>query len=195
MNALQDLGSLKRHWQAQTPTPPLPELTALRLRVAADTRANWRTLLLVTLGTLAVLGVSLLHALRNDEANAWFGFLFAAGFVALVWALAMWLSRGTWRPRDESVAAHLEVSIRRCRAVIRGAPLGIVLYFAGLAGSLAWKQRAFGTDWQTLLEGPGMIIAGWIGAPLYSLGMLWNARRQQRRLHMLESLQRQLNEG
>lgn len=195
MNALQDLGSLKRHWQTQTPTPPLPELAALRERVAADTRASTRTLLLVTLGTLVVLGISLLHALRSGEATAWFGFLFATGFVAVIWALALWLSRGTWRPRDESVSAHLDVSIRRCRAVIRGAPLGILLYFAGLAGSLAWKQRHFGTDWQTLLEGPGMIVAGWIGAPLYSLGMLWNARRQRRRLHMLESLRRQLGEG
>jgi hypothetical protein len=107
----------------------------------------------------------------------------------------MWLSRGTWRPRDESLAACLDVSIRRCRSVIIAAPIGIVLYIAGLIGSLAWRQRLLGVEWQALLDTPAMIIAGWIGTPLYAIGMLVNAQLQRRRLVFLERLRQQLGEG
>jgi len=50
-------------------------------------------------------------------------------------------------------------------------------------------------EWQQLLETPAMIIAGWIGAPLYAIGMLVNAQLQRRRLHFLERLRQQLGEG
>lgn len=193
MNPLHDLETLKQQWRAQVPPPP--DITALRERLAADTRAHWRMLALVTLGTLAVLGTVLVHALRGGHPSGWFSFGFTAIFTALVWLVALWLSRGTWRPRDESLAAHLEVSIRRCRAVIAAAPVGIVLYAAGLAGSLYWKQRLLGVEWQTLLAGPSMILAGWIGGPLYACGMLWNARRHRQQLTVLRDLQRQLGES
>jgi hypothetical protein len=193
MNALHDLTSLKRQWQAQS--PPVPEVNALRERLAADTRAHWRTLGLVGLGTALVLAATLLYALRSGHPAAWFGFGFTALFALLVWVVAMWLSRGTWSPRDESIAAHLDLSIRRCRSVIIAAPVGILLYAAGLVGSLAWKQRLLGVEWTVLLETPAMIVAGWIGAPLYTFGMLWNAHRQRQRLQLLQQLRRQLSEG
>lgn len=193
MNPLHDLEALKKHWQAQS--PPRIDIHALRSRLAAETRTHWRMLALVALGTLGVLGVTLVHALRSAGPAAWFGFGFSALFAAVVWLVALWLSRGTWRPRDQSLAAHLDVSIRRCRAVIVAAPVGIVLYAAGLAGSLYWKQRLPGVEWQSLLHAPAMIIAGWIGGPLYALGMLWNARRHRRQLTALRALRRQLGEG
>lgn len=192
MNALQDLGSLKRHWQAQP--SPRPDLAALRERLDADNRAHWRTLALVTFGTVLLLAVTLLYALRSRQPTVWFGFAFTATFAGVVWGVGLWLSRGTWRPRDESLAAHLDVSIRRCRSVIIAAPVGVVLYLAGLAGSLAWKQRLYGVDWAVLLEAPSVIIAGWIGAPIYTFAMLWNARRQRQRLRAFVELKRQLGE-
>ncbi len=193
MNIPHELGALKQQWQAQPAA--LPQVAALRERVAAETRASWRTLLFVTLGTMAVLGATLTYALRSDDALAWQGFWFTAIFATLVWVVALLLSRGTWRPQDESIAAHLNVSIQRCRSVIIAAPIGIVLYMAGLIGSLAWKQRMLGADWQVLAEAPAMILAGWIGAPLYAFGMLWNAQRHRRRLRTLLELKRQLREG
>jgi hypothetical protein len=78
--------------------------------------------------------------------------------------------------------------------VILAAPIGIVLYIAGLAGTLVWKQRLFSIEWSQLLESPSVIIAGWIGAPVYALGMLWNARRQQQQLTFLQDLRRQLGD-
>ena len=192
MNGLQEFTSMKRQWQAQS--QPLPAATELRERLAADTRAHWRVVGIVTALSLVALGTVLINAWRSKDPEAWMAFGAATVFVILVWSLALLLSRGTWQPRDESVAAHLEVSIRRARSVVMAAPIGIVLYLAGLIGSLLWKQRLHGGDLRDLLESPAVIIAGWIGAPLYSALMVWNARRQMQRLHSLQALRRRLSE-
>ncbi len=193
MNAMPELESLRRRWQTQA--PPAADVAALRERVAADSRANLRTLLVVAAGTLAVLGFTLYRAVLSDEPNTWVSVVFVTCFALLVWLVALVLSRGTWRPRDESIAAYIDLSIHRCRSLIVAAPIGIVLYVAGLVGSLAWRQRLLGVEWQQLLQAPEMIIAGWIGAPAYAIGMIVNARIQQRRLAFLETLRRELGEG
>jgi hypothetical protein len=191
MNALQELDHMKQRWQKQTTVGP--DLAALRERVAADNRSHRRTLGIVGVTTLVVLAVTFSYAVRGHDNAAWYSFAFTAGFAALVWMVALWLSRGTWEPRDGSTAAYLEVSIQRCRSVILAAPAGVLLYLAGLAGSLAWKQRLLGLEWDQLLTAPSMVIAGWIGAPLYSVGMLWNAQRHRKRLALLLDLRRQLS--
>jgi hypothetical protein len=191
MNALQELNDMKQRWQTQAAAGP--DIAALRERVAADNRSHRRTLLVLALATLGMLLVSLAHAIGSTRDDAWFSFTFTAGFATLVWVIALWLSRGTWEPRDGSTAAYLEVSIQRCRSVILAAPVGVVLYLAGLAGSLAWKQRLLGLELEHLLTTPSMIVAGWIGAPLYSLGMLWNAQRHRKRLALLLDLRKQLS--
>ena len=190
---MPELKDLRQQWQEQ----PVPDAdaAALRRRVAADTRAHTRTLVALSIGTLLIIGATVLHALRSGQPGAWFAVFYTAAFALLVWLIAMWLSRGTWRPRDESLTACLDVSIRRCRSVILAAPIGVVLYVAGLIGSLAWRQKLLGVEWQQLLETPAMIIAGWIGAPLYAIGMLVNAQLQRRRLVFLERLRQQLGEG
>jgi hypothetical protein len=193
MNAQPDLGALKRQWQSAA--PPLPDIAALRERVSADTRAHWRTLFLVLAMTVLVLAGSLAYALRSPHEGAWLSFGFSVLFATLVWSVALWMSRGTWRPRDDTIAAALDLSIRRCRSMILAAPVGIALYLLGLVGSLAWKDRLFGVDWSSMLGTPAMIVAGWIGAPLYAAGMLWNARRQKARLKVLVELRRQLSES
>jgi hypothetical protein len=191
MNPLQELDYMKQRWQTQAAAGP--DLAALRERVATDNRNYRRTLVFVALTTLGVLAVSFGFAWRSERTDGWFSFAFTTAFAALVWVVALWLSRGTWEPRDNSTAAYLEVSIQRCRSVILAAPVGVVLYLAGLAGSLAWKQRLLGLEWEQVLTAPSMVIAGWIGAPLYSLGMLWNAQRHRKRLALLLDLRGQLS--
>lgn len=193
MNALQDLDQIKQRWQAQSATGP--DISALRERIAAENRSQRRTLALVGLGTLAVLALTFTQAWQGNRTNAWFSFVFTAVFATLVWLVALWLSRGTWRPSDGSTAAYLELSIRRCRSVIVAAPVGVLLYIAGLTGSLLSKQRLLGLEWSQLLEAPSMIFAGWIGAPLYTIGMLWNAQRQRKRLTALLELRKQLGDN
>jgi hypothetical protein len=191
MTPLQDLDYMKQRWQAQATAGP--DIAALRERVAADNRNHHRTVAFVAVATVAVVLVSFTLAWRSGRSDAWFSFGFTVSFAALVWVIALWLSRGTWEPRDGSTAAYLEVSIQRCRSVILAAPVGVLLYLAGLAGSVAWKQRLLGLDWDQLLTMPSMVVAGWIGAPLYSLGMLWNAQRHRKRLALLLELRRQLS--
>lgn len=193
MNAMQEMTVLKKQWQAES--PPLPDTAVVRERLAADTRAQWRVLGIVTASSLLLLAGTLWRALLSGAPEAWMVFYFSAIFSTLVWCTALWLSRGTWQPRDESLAAHLEVSIRRCRSVIIAAPIGVLLYAAGLIGSLLWKQRLYGIDWRLMLDTPAMIIAGWIGAPLYGGLMFWNAHRQRQRMRTLQDLARQLREG
>lgn len=193
MNGPPDLEQMKQRWQAQA--VPGPDVAALRKRVGIDTRAHQRTLVFVALATLLVVVLTLLYAWRSARAAAWVSFVFTTAFAAVVWLVALWLSRGTWRPRDESTAAYLDVSIERCKSVIVAAPVGIALYLAGLAGTLVWKQRLLGVDWDQMLGTPAIIFAGWIGAPLYSLCMLWNVQRQRRRLAVLVDLKRQLRES
>ena len=192
-NAFQELDRMKQRWQAQSATGP--DLAALQDRVAAENRGQRRTVVVVGSLTLLVLAATGIRALLGDGPNAWFGFVFTAAFATLVWLVALLLSRGTWRPRDGSTAAYLEVSIRRCKSVIVAAPIGVVLYIAGLTGSLVSKQRLLGLDWGDMLGAPSMIIAGWIGAPLYTFSMLWNARRERKRLALLQDLKQQLGEN
>lgn len=190
MNAIHELDDLRQQWRTQA--PPATDVAALRQMVAADSRTNRRTLVIVTIGTLLVLGFTLLRAVRSDEPNTWASVVFVTVFAVLVWLVALALSRGTWRPRDESIAAYVDLSIHRCRSVIIAAPIGIVFYVAGLVGSLAWRQRMLGIEWQQLLQAPEMIIAGWIGAPAYAIGMIMNARAHRLRLAFLEKLRRDL---
>lgn len=193
MNAMPELNDLRQQWQTQP--APRADAAALRRRVAADTRANTRTLIALSFGTLLIIGATVFNATRSAHPGAWFAVVYTVAFALLVWLVAMWLSRGTWRPRDESLAACLDVSIRRCRSVVLAAPIGIVLYIAGLIGSLLWRQKLLGLEWQQMLNTPAMIIAGWIGAPLYAIAMLVNAQLHRRRLAFLEGLRRQLGEG
>ncbi len=193
MNAIPELNDLRRQWQTQP--PPSADATALRQHVASDTRTHNRTLVAVAIGTVLVIAATIVKASFSDEPGAWYGVVFTCAYAVLVWLVGMWISRGTWRPQDESIAAHLDVSIRRCRSVIIAAPLGIVLYVAGLIGSLAWRQRLLGVEWQQLLETPSMVIAGWIGGPLYAIGMLVNARMQRQRLAFLVRLRQQMGEN
>lgn len=192
MTPNHELESLRQQWRTQA--SPAIDVATLRQWVAEDSRTNRRTLVIVTLGTLLMLGYTLLRALRSDEPNTWVSVVFVTCFAVLVWLVALALSRGTWRPRDESTAAYLDLSIHRCRSVIVAAPIGIVFYVAGLVGSLVWRQRMLGVEWQQLLQAPEMIIAGWIGAPAYAIGMIINAQVQRRRLAILEKLRRELGE-
>lgn len=127
---------------------------------------------------------------------------FVAGlllFVALIWVSTLWLARGTWRPRDESTAAFLDVAIRRCRAAMWGAPVGIVLYVTEIAYVLVSLHRIEGGDWASQLRSPGLIVVAFVVGPLYIGGQTWYSLRQRGQLRRWRALQavtvRQRNPG
>ena len=113
-----------------------------------------RILVIVALGTLRCWVSRCCAAPAQRRAEHLGSVVFVTCFAVLVWLVALVLSRGTWRPRDESIAAYIDLSIHRCRSVIVAAPIGIMLYVAGLVGSLAWRQRLLGVEWQQLLQAP-----------------------------------------
>jgi hypothetical protein len=193
MNTNPEMDQLRRQWRNQ-PGAPL-DLASLHDQMKAESRAYGRSLLVAGLITALVLCVQLARALWHGTPATWFGVVWTALFSAVMWPVSLWLSRGTRHPRDESTAAYLDVSIRRCRAVLVGVPVGIVMYILGLASTLLVRHRLFGGDWSDALFSTPMIIAGWIGVPLYSAGMLWIASRQRRQLQVFEALKRELGEG
>jgi hypothetical protein len=193
MNTRPDLGDLRQAWQRQ-PAAPL-DVAALQAQVRSESRAHQLALWVAAALTLLVVAVMLARALLTQRPEAWFGVAWSLLFAVVVWPVVLWLARGTWRPRDESALACLDVSIRRVRAVQAGAPLGILLYLLGLAGAVLMRQRLFGGEWADLLQSPSLIVAGWIGAPAYAAFMLWYAKRQRERLAVLRSLRGQLLGG
>jgi hypothetical protein len=113
-------------------------------------------------------------------------------FAVVVWGVALWLGRGTWRPFGDTTAAFIDVSIRRRVAYIRGAIAGACLYLAQFAFlvvvlSLESPMGIVGA----LSSAPAKSI-GWIGMPVVFAGLYWFARRQQGDLERLRELKRQL---
>jgi hypothetical protein len=180
-----ELAGWQREWRGQA----LPSISAEEL--ARTVRRGNRHALVGTLGA-ALLTVVALAPLVRRAVDGTIDVQFLTGivaFVVLVWASALWLARGTWRPRDETTAAFLEVSIRRCRAALLGVPVAVVLYFAELVYVLVSMHRIEGADFGALLRSPQLIAVGWIGGPLYLAGQLWYGSRQRERLARLRALQ------
>jgi hypothetical protein len=191
MNVDTELQSWQRSWRAQ----PLPIASAAELTrmVQRGTRTAVYTTLAAAVFTLLVLAPLLRRAAQGAvDLRFLTGILV---FVALVWGAALWLARGTWRPRDESTAAFIEVSIRRARAAQLGVPVALVLYAAELLYVLMSMHRLEGIGWRELLLSPQFIAIGWIGGPLYLAGQLWYARRERRRLSRLREIQAELAAG
>lgn len=193
MNTIPELDQLGKQWRSQRGAPL--DLASLHAQVQDESRAHGRGLLAAALVTGIVLAVQFARALWQGTPGAWFGALWTALFSAVVWPVSLWLSRGTRQPRDESAAAYIDVSIRRCRAVLIGVPVGILMYLAGLASTVVVRHYLFGGEWHDMIFSRPMIIAGWIGAPIYAAGMLWIAAHQRRQLRVFEALKREMGEG
>ena len=113
-------------------------------------------------------------------------------FIAVTWAGALWVARGTWQPLGESTKDFLDLSIRRCRANLRAVPLMLSLYLLQLVMVTlvaAWysdaKLSALSTAWPTT-------IFGLVGLPLLIICGFWFARRQRERLSSLLKMQEEL---
>jgi hypothetical protein len=189
MNVDTELQGWQRSWRGQ----PLTSATAAelaRMVLRGNRHALYGTAAAALFTVLAL--APLLRRAYRGEVDPHFltGILV---FVALVWVSALWLARGTWRPRDETTAAFLEVSIRRARAAQFGVPVALVLYAAQLFYVLVSTHRIEGVPWTQMLTSPQFVAVGWIGGPLYIAGQVWYARRERSRLERLRQLQSELS--
>lgn len=190
MKANDELGELRRLWHEAA--PPGSEVAALRRLVDAQTRNHAWIVGSVAAANVVVLGWALWRAIGEQSAHGWVSLAFVVLYSGVAWALTLWLSRGQRAPRDESTAAYLDVAIRRCRANVIGAPLGIGLLVAGLALAVWIRTALLGQEpGVALRSGPVHVTAG-IVLPLYALFMVANAVVHYRRLQRLRALQQAL---
>lgn len=190
MTLKDDLGDLKSVWR-QT-SPPGLDVAALRRLVDAETRRHAAIVGTIAALNLLVLAWALWRVLGGRSAGDWTGFVIAVAFSALVWALTLWLTRGQLTPRDESTAAYIELAIRRSRANVIAAPLGIGLFAAGLLIGVWMRTALLGQDIGTALRSGPMLMTGGVILPLYALFMGINALVHRRRLRRLRTLQQAL---
>lgn len=180
-----ELQAWQREWREQPLAAASVADLAASVRRGTALARGW-TIAAAVLTAISVLPL-LLRAVRGEAEGR-----FAAGilvFVALIWVCTLWLARGTWRPRDESTAAFLDVAIRRCRAALWGAPVGIVLYVAEILYVLFSLERIEGADWTTQLRSPAMVVVAFVVGPLYIGGQAWYSLRQRRQLRRWRALQ------
>jgi hypothetical protein len=181
-----------RAWQREWRDQVLPATSVDEL--ARSVQRGTRNTLYGTLAAAAFTLLSVVPLIRRAMAGE-LEPRFLTGilaFVALVWISALWLARGTWRPRDESTTAFLEVSINRCRSALLGLPVAVVLYLAELLYVLLSTHRLEAVSWGELLTSRGFVLAGWIGGPIYIGGQVWYALVQRQRLARLRELQSEL---
>ena len=129
MNSDTELESWRSQWLATDDgSTNASAAAALRRRTLQQSRRQRIGLIAPVLVTVIVGGSMLLRAAGSAQlidvalaVECWL-------FIAVAWAGSLWIARGTWKPLGESTADFLQLSIRRCRANIRGAAFGIALY-------------------------------------------------------------------
>jgi hypothetical protein len=191
MNTPAEIDDWQRVWQTQTAGPDAADL---RERVARETRRKKVALILPIAVTLGIGGWMASRAAASDR---WQDLLLAVEtwtFIAVLWAVALWLERGTWRPLDESTAAFVSLSIRRCEAVLTGLRVSTAAYLAQLACILSWQLWYAPMSAADVLGAWPMIVLGWLGVPAFLLGTAWYGRRKRLELDRLIELRRQLTD-
>jgi len=194
MNSVDsDITAWRRQWL------DVPDRTATRADLTGGVAREWRRTLLGLVPpalVTAVIGGGLLWRAAHTGTASDLGS--AAGgwsFIAIAWAGCLWLGRGTWRPRNESTAAFLDLSIARCTGWIRAIPFALALYAAELVFTFAWSLRNSERLLTEVLVSVPAIVLGWIGLPGLCAAAIWWRRTLSARRHQLLLLRRQLADG
>jgi hypothetical protein len=192
-----EMDAWRRQWQGQGAGKPVADSDAverLRRSVARETWWNKWGLVFPILVTLWSGSTIVIPALRTGSAPGVLVGVESLVFIAVIWVVALWLARGTWRPLADSTAAFIDVSIRRREAYIRGAVVAACFYVA----QFAFLVLAIGLNSPIGIAGvlastPAVII-GWIGMPVVLAALYWLGRRQRKELERLRELKRQLGD-
>lgn len=193
MNTDDELGDLRQLWRAASPAGA--DVTALRCAVDAQTRHQVQVTFIAVAINVAVLGWGLWRVLAGRVEQGWNSFVATLIYSAVAWTLVLWLTRGLRAPRDESTAAYLDVAIRRSRAHVLAAPLGVGVYIVGLAIGIGMRMAQSGQELGDVLRLPQIIVTGAIVLPIYAAIMGVTALVHHRRLRRLRALQRSLLGG
>lgn len=186
MNESKELEILASAWQAESPSLPV-DLERMVRRQGLWIVLNAACGVLVS---IAFLGGSLWWAIAHPEPE----------FVAL--AVGIWMitlatviysfanQAGTWSPAAEDTRAFLALSLKRCRAGLRGIRFGFYLLAIEVILLAAWHA------WYWSSHAPVPPLKNWLVAaclPLAFAAVLTGLRiRKLRELARLEMLERQI---
>jgi hypothetical protein len=189
MNQNVELDQWRLLWQARADGPNAADL---RDRIEREARRRKAALVLPVMVTILIGGWMTTQAVTNTTVE---DIVFAIEtwlFIAVTWAGALWIDRGTWQPLGETTSAFVEISIRRCRSAIDGMRLGACLYVGQLAVMLALKRSLLAIGWLELLTAWPVIAIGWIGLPVFLVASTWFVRRKRAELGRLLKMRGQL---
>jgi hypothetical protein len=188
-----EIESWRRQWQAGPKSAGNADaVERLRRRVMRETFWSKWGLVFPILATLWSGATIVLPALRSERDIAVLLGVESLLFIVVVWVVAFWLGRGTWRPLADTTAAFIDVSIRRRIAYIRGAIAGAVLYVAQFAFLVAVLGLDSSIGFAAVSKSAPVMGLGWIGIPIVFAGLYWFGRRQHADLTNLRELKRQL---
>lgn len=192
MNLPVELETWRVLWQAQSEGRAPADL---RERVARETRRKKVALILPIAVTIAIGGWTASRAV----ASAQFGEILLAletwAFIVIVWAGALWLERGTWRPLGNTTSAFLDLSIGRCQSTLAGVRFAGVLYIVQLVVILIWQFRYSALEAAVILSSWPVVVLGWLGVPAFVAFGVWFSRRKRGELQRLLDLRHQLRES
>lgn len=190
MNQNVELDQWRLLWQARADGPNAADL---RDRIERETRRRKAALVLPVLVTVIIGGWMTARAVTDTTVE---DIVFAVEtwlFIAVTWAGALWIDRGTWQPLGETTSAFVEISIRRCRSAIDGMRLGAGLYLGQLAVLLMLKRSLSAIGWLELVTAWPVIVLGWIGLPLFLAASTWFVRRKRTELRRLLEMRGQFS--
>lgn len=183
----------RRQWQGgATPTVAADAIERLRRSVARETFWSKWGLVFPILATVWSGATVVMPALRSGRPLGVLLGVETLVFIVVVWSVALWLGRGTWRPLAHTTAAFIDVSIRRREAYIRGAIAGACLYVVQFAFLVILLGLESPMGIEGALSSPPAKIIGWVGMPVVFAGLYWFGRRQRADLTRLRELRRQL---
>ena len=193
MNTLDsDLNAWRRQWQDLPSTKDSQDLSR---RAAREWRRTLWGLVAPVLVSVCIGGGLIVRAM-NSGALADIGLAVGAWcFIVIAWVGCLWLGRDTWRPRNESTVAFIDLAIARCEGWIRATPLALLLYVAEMLFVTIWTLRNSERTLAELLWSGPAIALGWLGLPGLIAVAVWWRRNQVTQRGRLLTLRQQLADG
>lgn len=196
MNGDSEFEAWQRDWQADSPDTRRAELASrLRDQVVRQSRLQLIGMVAPIAVTVGV-GWYLLDRVMNiGRAIDMVMAIEGAIFIVLTWAVVLWSSRGTWRPLTETTSGFLDLSIRRCQANARVAPIAAFLYVVQLIAIvlLSWLYSDASLA-EHLLRWPLLALC-LVGLPALLVWGGFYTRSQKERLKKLEKIRREFEVG
>jgi hypothetical protein len=157
----------------------------------------YRRLMLFTevLVTISMGGGVLLWALQSPQADVIVLAIAVWFFLSAAWTFGVKNRKDCWTPAAMTTAAFLDISIRRCQAVIRTSTFAVLLYTSEMLFCLGWiynrKSHEAHLAFRAFLTSP-LLFAVSICTVAFLAAIVWYRRRKQNELACL--LQLRLND-